>query len=178
MERLGDTQLATDFRGAMRRLAATVTIVTAAQHGRRYGMTATSVTSVSMDPPSLLVCLNQKTLLHSIMLTTPRFCVNLLHHDQSPLSSAFAGALDPEERFNLGQWQLDEGGLPFLGDAQAVLFCQRTAVLPFGTHTIFVGEVIRAGHRPEIAPLVYENAEYRRTTPVEGHSQAQGRTVS
>lgn len=158
-----DLELA--FRGAMRRLAATVTVVTSADHTRCHGMTATSVTSLSMQPPSLLVCLNQRTLLHNIMLGTRRFCVNVLHRDQAGLSAAFAGALDAEARFGVGSWRRDEDGLPYLDGAQAVLVCQRTAALPFGTHTIFVGEVVRASHQDDVAPLIYENAAYCRTTP-------------
>jgi flavin reductase (DIM6/NTAB) family NADH-FMN oxidoreductase RutF len=159
-------ELTATFRDAMRRLAATVTIITAVDQTRHHGMTATAVTSLSMDPPSLLVCLNQRSLMHEIMFGARRFCVNVLHHDHAELSSAFAGALPPEKRFGLGAWEREADGLPWLRDAQAVLFCRRTAALPFGTHTIFIGEVIRASHREEIAPLVYENAVYCRTAPV------------
>lgn len=66
-------QVDTAFRAAMRRFASTVTIITAADHERRHGMTATAVTSLSMSPPSLLICLNQKTLLHDIMFRARRF---------------------------------------------------------------------------------------------------------
>ena len=161
-----DPELTTAFKGALRRLAATVTIVTAADQDRRHGMTATAVTSLSIEPPSLLVCLNNRTLLHDIMLGARRFCVNVLHRDHADLSGAFGGKLPPEQRFGLGAWRFDDDGLPYLEDAQAVLFCRRTAALPSGTHTIFVGAVVRAAHREEIAPLVYENAAYCRTTPV------------
>ncbi len=162
-----DSAAPTDaFRAAMRRLAATVTIVTAADHQRRHGMTATAVTSLSMEPPSLLVCLNRQTLLHDILLGARRFCVNVLHCEQSALSAAFAGAVPPDGRFALGAWRWDDG-LPVLADAQAALVCRRTAALPFGTHTIFVGEVMHAAHREEVAPLIYQNAAYCRSTPVD-----------
>ena len=78
--------LRTQFRVAMRRYPAAVTIVTASDNQRRHGMTATAVTSLSLDPPSLLVCLNRTTLLHDIMLSARRFCVNVLGHDQADLS--------------------------------------------------------------------------------------------
>ena len=101
------------------------------------------------------------------MLRTPRFCVNILHHGQASMSAAFAGATDPAQRFGLGDWRFDDGGLPYLADAQALLFCKRTAVMPFQTHTIFVGEVVDASHREEVAALIYENATYCRTAPVQ-----------
>ena len=81
------------FRAAMRRIAATVTIVTAHDGERHHGMTATAVTSLSMAPPSLLVCINKKTFLHDIMLKADSFCVNVLHQDHAELSAVFSGAL-------------------------------------------------------------------------------------
>lgn len=158
--------LEASFRGAMRRLAATVTIVTAFDGSRRHGMTVTAVASVSVDPPSVLVCLNRSTLLHDIMLGARLFCVNVLHHDQAALSAAFSGKLPPEARFGFGDWRSTEDGVPFLADAQATLVCRRIAALPSGTHTIFVGDAFSAGHRDEVAPLIYENAAYCRTQPV------------
>jgi flavin reductase (DIM6/NTAB) family NADH-FMN oxidoreductase RutF len=91
------------YRAAMRRFASTVTIITAADHERHHGMTATAVTSLSMNPPSLLICLNQKTLLHDIMYRARRFCVNVLHRDQVALSAAFSGGAGSEERFEMGE---------------------------------------------------------------------------
>lgn len=157
--------LGADFRAAMRRLAATVTIVTATDGDRRHGMTATAVTSLSMDPPSLLICLNRKTLLHDILLGARRFCVNVLHSDHAELSAAFAGRLSAEDRFGIGDWD-HSNGLPVLANAQTALVCRRTAAMPFGTHTIFVGEVESVSNREEIAPLIYENAAYCRSRPV------------
>jgi flavin reductase (DIM6/NTAB) family NADH-FMN oxidoreductase RutF len=84
--------LSTSFRDAMRRIAATVTIVTA-DDGERYdGMTATAVTSLCMEPPSLLVCVNQKAFLHDMLLRAANFCVNVLHQDHAELSAAMQRA--------------------------------------------------------------------------------------
>jgi flavin reductase (DIM6/NTAB) family NADH-FMN oxidoreductase RutF len=155
----------TAFRTAMRRFAATVTIITASDHERHHGMTATAVTSVSMDPPSLLICINQKSALHDIMYRARRFCVNVLHRDQAELSAAFSGGLPSEKRFQLGRWLRCDDGLPYLADAQANLFCRKAAALPYGTHTVFVGQVEDVGLRDVIAPLVYQDAGYCVTAP-------------
>src|ERR1700731_28351 len=96
--------LRASFKLAMRRFPAAVTVITSADQTRRHGMTATAATSLSMDPPSLVVCVNQASLLHDIMLLARRFCVNLLRKDQAALSAAFSGALPPETRFGLGEW--------------------------------------------------------------------------
>lgn len=148
------------FRDAMRRFAATVTIVTACDHTRRHGMTATAVTSVSMDPPSLLVCVNQKALLHDILGRARHFCVNVLTHDQAALSAAFSGATTALDRFDVGTWGETQEGVPYLKDAQSNLFCRKSGALPFGTHTILIGTVEAVGLGAAAAPLLYQNATY------------------
>jgi flavin reductase (DIM6/NTAB) family NADH-FMN oxidoreductase RutF len=157
--------LASAFRTVMRSYAATVTIITASEGGRRHGMTATAVTSLSLEPPSLLVCVNRKTLLHDILLSARRFCVNVLTHQQSALSVAFSGALAPEARFAVGTWDRSRDGIDFLRDAQARLFCRKVAMLPFGTHAIVIGEVDEVGLGETVEPLLYRDATYCVSVP-------------
>ncbi len=90
-----------------------------------------------------------------------RFCVNVLHTEQAELSTAFSGALPAEERFDKGAWQKTEDGLGFLLDAQANMFCQKMAAIPFGTHTIFIGQVLEVRLGEAVEPLIYQNASYR-----------------
>jgi len=154
------TELGDAFRKAMRRIASTVSVITAADSGQRHGMTVTSVTSVSMNPPSLLTCINQKTKLHRLLLLSDMFCVNVLHREHVDLSQAFSGGRPHEERFASGEWASDAAGIPYLVDAQANLFCRRTAFVSYGTHTIFIGEVEHVAIRERIDPLVYLDAVY------------------
>jgi flavin reductase (DIM6/NTAB) family NADH-FMN oxidoreductase RutF len=153
------------FRAAMRRFAATVSIITTSDDGKIHGMTATAVTSLSMDPPSLLICINQKASMHDTLLRARRFCVNVLHSDQVDLSAVFSGKLASAERFQHGNWVHHEDGLPSLVDAQANLFCRRTASIPYGTHTILVGVVEEAGVRDAVSPLVYQDGVYCAVAP-------------
>lgn len=153
--------IGTAFRRAMRRIASTVTVITAAHEGRRHGMTVTALTSVSMEPPSLIVCINQKTRLHELMLMADTFCVNVLHSEQEPLSRAFSGAVPHEQRFDVGNWGTDAAGLDYLTDAQANLFCRRTSFMSHGTHTVFIGAVERVSVRDAVDPLIYLDAAYR-----------------
>src|SRR5947199_1913803 len=97
-------ELRETFKRALRRFPAAVSVITSADQGRRHGMTATAVTSLSLDPPSLIACINRTTLLHDIMLHGRHFCVNVLRRDQAELSSAFSGAVAPEARFAQGKW--------------------------------------------------------------------------
>lgn len=157
------------LKAAMRRLAATVTIVTATDGIVHHGMTATAVTSVSMAPPSLLACINTRTRLHEILSRTGQFCVNILHAEQVELASAFAGGLPADERFRIGTWGQSESGIAYLLDAQANVFCRTTSTLRQGTHTIFIGEVVQVAVRDAVAPLVYQDAQYCRSIPAGRH---------
>jgi flavin reductase (DIM6/NTAB) family NADH-FMN oxidoreductase RutF len=153
------------FRQAMRAVASTVTVITASDTRLSHGMTATAVTSLSMDPPSLVICLNNGTLLREVFLTARRFCVNVLRCGQSNVSAAFAGGMPPEERFNVGTWARTEDGTLYLTDAQANLFCRKAAAIPYGTHTIFVGEVESLNIRSTNEPLIYHNSNYCTSIP-------------
>ena len=141
----------TNFRATMRRFPATVTIVTASDGSRDHGMTVTAVTSVSMSPPSLMVCLNNKTLLHEMLLAQANFSVNVLSQEHPELSDAFSGKVDPAKRFSIGDWQRDPAG-----DEHAVHIDQITAWrLDRWGHGPTLGNVggardIRAAHRASV----------------------------
>ena len=115
---MGDA-LEANFRKAMRTLASAVTIVSTANDNRRFGMTATAVCSLTMQPPTLLVCVNQSTNLHHPLLSAGRFCINILHADQDELARTF-GRQDIEDRFAHGNWQLDDRGVPSLSTHRRV----------------------------------------------------------
>lgn len=151
---------AAGFRGMMRRFPATVSIITSNDGIRDHGMTVTALTSVSMDPPSLVTCLNNRTLLHEMLLERPGFAVNVLDCSQTDLSQAFSGGVAPEQRFNVGDWVRDEMGMLVLKSAHATVTCRRTASVPFGTHTLFVGEVVSANVDDSTTALLYSEASY------------------
>jgi len=166
---VGDAELQQDFKSAMRRLAATVCIIATADEEGWHGMTATSVTSVSMDPPSVLVCVNTTTSLHKVLHSGTRFCVNLLRASQESYAGTFSSSkIRGADRFTENAWKAndDEDGLPYLMDAQANLFCDIDHMVPYGTHTIFIGRVnsIRIGEL--VSPLLYADGQYLATRRV------------
>lgn len=161
-----DDEITQVFRSAMRRLATTVSIVTCAGAEGWYGMTATAVTSVSADPPTLLVCINRATSLYRPLVTGGTFCVNLLRSSQAPLSRAFGGQVKGPARFALGSWQAEAGGLPFLADAQANLFCAVQRVVDCGTHGIVLGGVRAARFAEAVTPLLWQDGRYVVTCPL------------
>ena len=154
------------FRDAMRRLAATVTIISARSGERRHGITATAVTSLSMDPASLLVCINQSSSLCPLLHEGDRFCVNLLKSEQAMLSDHFAGRLSSAERFLHGDWQDSAQGVPYLSSAQANVFCVKKETIGYGSHAIFIGEVEDVRIADEVSPLIYSNGSYGRCAPL------------
>lgn len=143
------------FREAMRRVSASVAVITAPAPDGAVGATATSVTSVAMDPPLLLVCLNRRIRLNAAVRTARRFGVNFLAVHQQPLAQRHGGggeALDVEE------WDRD-GDVPLLRDALVTLACETVEEIEAGTHTIFLARptTVRLGSG---APLLYHAARY------------------
>lgn len=154
-----DEELAQSFRLAMRRMAATVNVVTICKDGEAMGITATAVASVSMDPPSLLVCINQTAAVHPHVEDVTHFAVNVLHRDQEDIARMFADRTLLAERFVRG-WDMDCARPPRLRDAQASLLCRRIDHHRFGTHSIFIGVVEDVVSRPEVDPLLYANGRF------------------
>lgn len=152
----------TALRTGMRRLAASVCVVTAVDgEGQRQAMTATAVTSVSDNPPSLLVCVNRQASLHDVLAQGHRFAVNVLSADQADISMLCASGEVGEARFALGNWG-DASGLPYLRDAQAVFFCHMARQLAHGTHLVVIGTVDKVLVADgAVNPLLYADGHYR-----------------
>jgi flavin reductase len=148
------------FCEAMRRFATTVSIISCSSDGRRYGMSATAITSLSVDPPSLLLCVNKSTATHRALSRGGRFSVNVLRSYHSGLSHAFSGKFRGEDRFRLGNWRETEEGLPFLSDAQANLFCEIAHIMDYATHAIFIASVYFVRTQEDVDPLLYQDGKY------------------
>jgi len=144
----------------MRRVAATVNIVTIAADDNPMGMTATAVASLSFDPPSLLVCVNQSASMHDSLALASHFCVNVLHQDQLALSRTFSDSKLRDVRFGGEEWRREGDGPPYILDAQASLFCERSQLIAFGTHTICIGTITGVRTRDDIDPLVYLDGRF------------------
>lgn len=150
-----------DFRKGMQQLAATVTIITAAFNGERSGLTATAVSSVSNDPPSLLICVNKDCYTHGIIQKSKRFTVNLLTSQHQAISNAFASPVEqPEDKFKTGNWVTNEQGLPILEDALSSFSCAVIRRINTNTHSIFIGKIEALQVKEEL-PLIYANRGYK-----------------
>lgn len=148
------------FRAAMRRLAASVSVVVANGDNGPVGMAATSITSLTVDPPAMLVCVNRATSLHALLVPTAPLSVNLLSKQQHEVSAAFGGNMPHDRRFSVGNWYDGENGLPVLAGAQANLSCVIDAMLAYGTHSIVIARVLKVDVSDEVAPLIYQDGSY------------------
>ena len=153
-------ELPAQFRAAMRRLAASVAVVAARGENGPVGMAATSVTSLTADPPAVLVCVNRATALHGLLVPTAPLSVNLLARDQQDVSAAFGGGVPQDERFRIGEWREGPDGVPELVGAQANLACVIDAMLAYGTHSIVIARVLRATVSDAVTPLIYQDGAY------------------
>jgi flavin reductase len=152
--------LAADFRQALRGVAATVHLITLMDHGAPKGMAATAVASISLEPPSLLVCMNESVSMHGAMAASDWFCVNVLTTGHQDVARAFSDSRLRDIRFETGHWDLDTERAPYLVDAQAALFCRHAYRHSFGTHSIFLAQVhhVRLCGAPD--PLIYLEGRY------------------
>lgn len=148
---------ADDFRAALGQLASGVCVVTMHAEGADHGFTATSVTSVSLNPMLVLVCVAKNQRSHTLLERAGHFAVNVLAHDQTELGLRFATAL-MEERFDALAVQRAKTGAPLLPGSLAWLDCTTQQILPGGDHSILIGEVQASYAQSEGQPLVY----YRR----------------
>jgi flavin reductase (DIM6/NTAB) family NADH-FMN oxidoreductase RutF len=149
------------MKQAMRRLAASVVVVTARDGDTRYAMAASAVTSLSMEPPSILLCVNKTASIYSVLDHGRDFCVNVLSGAHEALSIACSGGQKGEGRFTIGDWQNDpDTNTPFLGDAQASLICAVDDIHHYGTHGIFIGKVKRVHLHGDVHPLIYVDGRY------------------
>ncbi len=146
------------FQTAMRHVAATVYAVTTLHEGRRYGILATAVSSLSFDPPSLLVCINRSASLHRPLVDKQRFAVNVLGLANRDVAEHFMDPAMPD-RFSVGAWE-DTHGVPVLANAQSSFVCSLVHAHDFGTHSVFIGELITAHHRNDATPLTYFDRHY------------------
>jgi flavin reductase (DIM6/NTAB) family NADH-FMN oxidoreductase RutF len=154
-------ELRSSFIEAMSRAVSGVTVVTAAEGEQRYGQTVSAMSSVTADPPTLLVCLHQKSRLNGPLQRAGRFAVNILRADQRRVSDVFAGR--PRHGvpydFDVAVWETGVSGAPLLTGAVATFDCELEAQHLFGTHYVYFGHVLDA-HFAGGTPLAYGQRGY------------------
>jgi 3-hydroxy-9,10-secoandrosta-1,3,5(10)-triene-9,17-dione monooxygenase reductase component len=149
------------FRQLLSRFATGVTVVTALDpQGRPAGMTASSVSSVSLEPPLLLVCVGHQADFHPVIAAARRFAVNVLAADQEHLSRQFAAA--EGDRFAGVRYRKGPHDVPLLEGAVAHFLCDRWGQQEAGDHSVFFG-LVTGGETFDRPPLLYYRSRYTST---------------
>ena len=149
------------LRDALGCFATGVTVVTCVDPaGTPAGLTVNSFTSVSLEPPLLLVCVHKLAATAEALTSASHFAINVLQTGQQPASIRFATR--DEDRFGVTPWSCGEAGAPILKDSLGVFECERFAVYDGGDHHILVGQVVKASFDGGLDPLLYFRGRYRR----------------
>jgi flavin reductase (DIM6/NTAB) family NADH-FMN oxidoreductase RutF len=148
-----------EFRSALSRFTSGVTVVTTKDaSGRFHGITVSAFSSVSLDPPLVLICIERDAYSHQAFLESGVFAVNFLSSSQSELSERFASPLD--DKFDEVDFTLGDLGLPLLAGCLVNLECKVRNTGDGGDHTIFIGEV-ESARVNDGDPLLYFRSDYR-----------------
>ena len=144
------------FRNALGRFATGVTVITIEGEDHPHGMTANSFTSVSLEPPLVLVSLDNRSYLHKVLGDVRRYGISVLAEDQVELSNHFAGRLQPELHIRF----ISRNGIPLLAGAVAYFVLELTDVHPAGDHTLYIGRVEHFEYGDD-KPLLFYAGKYR-----------------
>lgn len=147
------------FRKALGQFATGVTVVSLATEDGVHGMTANSFTSVSLDPPLVLVNVDKRNTTHGLVLERKRFAVSILSAAQESVSNWYAGRRDTPSG---AVWRDDSAASPVLEGALAWFDCTLEFAYEGGDHTIFVGRVQRFERAETGEPLLFFQGRYKR----------------
>jgi flavin reductase (DIM6/NTAB) family NADH-FMN oxidoreductase RutF len=149
-----------EFRDVIGHFASGVTVITTAVDGRPHGTTASAVTSLALEPPMLLVCMNRESATGRAMADSGAFAVNILGEDHGELAIRFARK--GGDKFGGVELDRGEAGQPLLAGAIAHLECRVTERVAAGTHIVFIAEVEAATAQPGAPPLAYFRGRFGR----------------
>jgi flavin reductase (DIM6/NTAB) family NADH-FMN oxidoreductase RutF len=142
----------------MRHVPTGVAVVTTLRQGEPRGITVNAFASVSLEPPSLLICVNREARSYLFISSSRVFCVNILAGDQRPLAEHFSGKVRDRQFVEIA-YAVDATGAPVLDGTVAHFDCELAHELQFGSHSILVGRVISCSARSG-SPLGYLDGTY------------------
>jgi flavin reductase (DIM6/NTAB) family NADH-FMN oxidoreductase RutF len=156
---------ADEYRAVLGRFVTGITVVTTLDGQQPFGTTVNSFSSVSLDPPLVLIAVGRERSIHPVIARTHRFAVNILGEDGQALSDCFSGAPSdiPREAFCGATWQTGQAGQPLLDDAIAWIGCELERTIEAGDHTLYLGRVLELGASDRQQwPLLYFRRRYLR----------------
>lgn len=135
-------EVAAALKAAMRQMPSPVALLSTTDPatGDHAGLAATAFLPVSLDPPSMLVCVNRSASAYPVLQTSDSYCINILGASQGDPLNCFADPGRRDERFAGEEWQR-RGGVLYLAGSPASIFCRKAQMTDFGTHCILIGYV-------------------------------------
>jgi len=146
------------FKAAMRRFPTGVTVVTSVKNGEPRGVTVSAFASVTLEPPTVLICVNREARSYLFISTSKIFCVNILSAEQRRLAERFAARIR-DRQFEGVPYSIDRTGAAVLEGCLAHLDCEVTEEHHAGSHSIFIGRVVSLDAR-DGSPLGYFDSRY------------------
>lgn len=146
--------------GAMIHLASACSIVASADGAERSGATVTAVCAVTADPPRLLVCIAREMPVHALIVDSGTLSINVLSEAQQGLARRFADKTGDDNVFREDEWSTGRLGAPVLREALASFDCRVVEVIPAGTQTIFICDVVDVAVGAGQVPLIVFNRAF------------------
>tara|TARA_B100000287_G_scaffold425942_1_gene473069 strand:- start:6048 stop:6512 length:465 start_codon:yes stop_codon:yes gene_type:complete len=148
-----------EFLIAMRFLAASVSVISAKDSsGKLYAMTASSVTSLTIDPPAILVCVNNGATIHDVLVEDANLCISILKKTQQEISKICSLKELESSRFDNDYWNTID--IPCIKDAQSNIFCKVEKTIVYHSHKIIIAQVLRAENADTFNTLMYADGRY------------------
>ncbi len=153
--------LQNEFRIGMRKYIYSVSVISNAQlNGTRNAITVSSVTSISINPPSIITCINKKSSIHESLAPNSKFCINLLNEKQQDIAEICSDPNRINERFDNIEWIGDKP--PIMKNALVNIICKVDKIVEYKTHSIVIGLVQKMNNSEHKNPLMYQEGMYKK----------------
>ena len=146
------------FLEVLRTTKQNVFVLAAEKGEEKHAMTVSSVFSVSLEPMSMMVSVNQQAGIHDVLQVNDKFSLNLLASNQIEIAEICSGSEEGQVRFEHDDWEMEE--IPYLKNAQSNLFCSCKKIIPLYSHSLVIGEVDKIFHSGNMNPLIYQDGKY------------------
>jgi len=156
---MDNSKVQEDFLIAMRGITSTVNVISAKLNEERHAMTATSVASLSLSPPAMIICVNKEASIHNILKKDKSFVINVLSDKQQNLSELCSSSEEGESRFKDVGW-VAEDDIVFNSNSISNIICNCSGVVDHSTHSVFFGDVKEVKINSQGRALLYSSGGY------------------
>ena len=151
-----------EFKIGMRKYIYSVSVISNTQsNGRKNAITVSSVTSISINPPSIIVCINKKSSIHESLILDSKFCINLVNEQQRDIAEICSDPNRINERFKDIEWIGDKP--PIMMNALVNIICKVDKIVEYKTHSIVIGLVQKIKNSEHKNPLMYQEGVYKKS---------------